>query len=256
MSAQPPNPALDKASSPTHPRDAVWRTVAHGPLPGLLLALTVVTGAVDAVSLLSLGRVFVANMTGNVVFIGLALVKAPGFSLGASIFALIGFLVGAAGGGWLTGHVPDDRARLLLIACLGEIALSVAALAIAASGTDLQAGPGRYTVSILLALAMGLQNAVVRRLAVPDLTTTVLTMTLTGIVADIRHGGWRHVALRRRLLSVLAMLGGAVAGGALVLHVSATADLVLVTGILVLVAGGVWAAAALDKGDWRRMRAA
>jgi hypothetical protein len=49
----------------------------HGPLPLLLLALTVVTGLVDAVSILRLGRVFVANMTGNVVFTGFAVTGAP-----------------------------------------------------------------------------------------------------------------------------------------------------------------------------------
>jgi hypothetical protein len=37
-------------------------------LPAMLLTLTVVTGVVDAASYLSLGHVFVANMTGNVVF--------------------------------------------------------------------------------------------------------------------------------------------------------------------------------------------
>ncbi|HEY5015850.1 MAG TPA: DUF1275 family protein [Streptosporangiaceae bacterium] len=76
--------------------------IAHprfGPLPGLLLILTAVTGVVDAVSILSLGRVFVANMTGNVVFAGFAVVGAPGFSLSASLFALAGFLAGAAAGG-------------------------------------------------------------------------------------------------------------------------------------------------------------
>ena len=74
---------------------------AYGPLYGLLLTLTVVTGVVDAVSILALGRVFVANMTGNVVFAAFALVGAPGFSLSASLFALAGFLVGAYGGGAL-----------------------------------------------------------------------------------------------------------------------------------------------------------
>ena len=59
-----------------------------GPLPELLLALTLVTGLVDAVSILALGRVFVANMTGNVVFAGFAMAGAPGFSLSASLFAL------------------------------------------------------------------------------------------------------------------------------------------------------------------------
>ena len=73
-------------------------TAAHGPLPGLLLILTVVTGAVDAVSILRLGRVFVANMTGNVVVAGFAAVGVPGFALGPSLVALAGFLVGAAVG--------------------------------------------------------------------------------------------------------------------------------------------------------------
>jgi uncharacterized membrane protein YoaK (UPF0700 family) len=65
----------------------------HGPLPAILLILTIVTGVVDAVSILALGRVFVANMTGNVVFIGFALVGVPGFSLTASLAALAGFIV-------------------------------------------------------------------------------------------------------------------------------------------------------------------
>src|SRR4051812_35232094 len=72
---------------------------AHGPLPALLLVLTVLAGVVDAVSILSLGRVFVANMTGNIVFVGFALAGAPGFSLAASLSALGGFLVGAGVGG-------------------------------------------------------------------------------------------------------------------------------------------------------------
>src|ERR1700754_1222443 len=84
-------------------RDAILaRLVAdaeHGPLPALMLVLTVLTGVVDAVSILDLGRVFVANMTGNVVFVGFALAGASGFSLAASLSALAGFLVGAAGGG-------------------------------------------------------------------------------------------------------------------------------------------------------------
>src|SRR3954466_13265574 len=70
----------------------------HGPLPALMLVLTALTGVVDAVSILSLGRVFVANMTGNVVFVGFALAGASGFSLSASLSALAGFLLGAAAG--------------------------------------------------------------------------------------------------------------------------------------------------------------
>ena len=59
------------------------------------MTLTVVTGLVDAVSYLALGHVFVANMTGNVVFLGFALAGAPGLSAPASLAALVAFLVGA-----------------------------------------------------------------------------------------------------------------------------------------------------------------
>src|SRR5215469_8784891 len=94
--------SMERPDEPSKPRrDGVLRTASHGPLPGLLLLMTVVTGAVDAVSILRLGRVFVANMTGNVVFAGFAVVGAPGFALGPSLVALAGFLVGAGAGGWL-----------------------------------------------------------------------------------------------------------------------------------------------------------
>jgi hypothetical protein len=45
-----------------------------------LLTLTAVTGLVDAVSYLRLGRVFVANMTGNVVFLGFSADPRSGLS--------------------------------------------------------------------------------------------------------------------------------------------------------------------------------
>src|SRR5258708_39104220 len=75
------------------------RGARHGPLPPLLVALTFITGLVDAFSYLVLGRVFVANMTGNVVLLGFALVGAPGFSVAASVVSLASFTVGAAAGG-------------------------------------------------------------------------------------------------------------------------------------------------------------
>src|SRR5579862_3789207 len=99
-----------------HPHGLPRSLAAHpryGPLPGLLLILTVVTGVVDSISILALGRVFVANMTGNVVFAGFAIVGAPGFSLSASLFALAGFLVGAGFGGTMITRVGSDRAALL-----------------------------------------------------------------------------------------------------------------------------------------------
>jgi uncharacterized membrane protein YoaK (UPF0700 family) len=210
----------------------------HGPLPALLLALTVLTGVVDAVSILSLGRVFVANMTGNVVFIGFAIGDAPGFSLGASLSALAGFLVGAFGGGRAVSRVGANRAALVRNAVAAESALLIIALVVAiAVGTPFQ-GVARDALAAMLATAMGLQNAAARRLAVPDLTTTVLTMTLTGLAADARESE-RGPVLVRRVLAVLMMLGGAIAGAVLVLDVNAAAALGVAAALLV----GVTAAA-------------
>ena len=97
-----------------------------GPLPPLLLALTVVTGLVDAFSYLVLGHVFVANMTGNVVFLGFALAGANGFSIPASVVALGAFGLGAVTGGRIATHMGAHRGRLLAVATTLE-ALLVAA---------------------------------------------------------------------------------------------------------------------------------
>jgi uncharacterized membrane protein YoaK (UPF0700 family) len=193
----------------------------HGPLPALLLTLTVVTGLVDAVSVLKLGRVFVANMTGNVVFTGFALVGTPGFSLGASLSALGGFLVAAMLYGVLTRRIAGDRALLLLVAGGSEAVLVAGALAITSAGP--LGGGHRSAAAGLLALAMGTQNAAAWRIAVPGMTTTVLTSTLTGIAADLPAGRYGP-ALTRRLLAVATMLAGAAAGAWLVLRVSVPAD--------------------------------
>jgi uncharacterized membrane protein YoaK (UPF0700 family) len=75
------------------------RDTRDGPLPPLLVTMTLVTGLVDAFSYLLLGHVFVANMTGNVVLLGFALVGAPGFSIAASLAAIASFALGALIGG-------------------------------------------------------------------------------------------------------------------------------------------------------------
>jgi uncharacterized membrane protein YoaK (UPF0700 family) len=239
----------------TRPPRSLWAATGYGPLPALLLVLTAVTGVVDAVSILALGRVFVANMTGNVVFAGFAAVGAPGFSLSASLFALAGFLVGAAIGGTLTVRSGKDRGALLRAGVLAEVILVAAALTVAAtSGTPLRAAVADG-IAALLATAMGIQNAVARKLAVPDLTTTVLTMTLTGIGADLRasfRGGPAQArdTLGRRLLAIATMLAGGVAGAWLVLNVSAVWALALATSLLAVTAAGALAAAA-RPGAWR-----
>ncbi|MFF3069619.1 YoaK family protein [Kitasatospora sp. NPDC057936] len=199
----------------------------HGPLVPLLLVLTVVTGVVDAVSYLALGHVFVANMTGNVVFLGFALAGAANLSATASLAALAAFLVGALAGGRLADRLPEHRGRLLRAAVAAQAALVVVSTVLAAAAGH-TADPVRYALIGLLALAMGGQNAVVRSLKVPDLTTTVLTMTITALAAD-RSGP-------RRLASAVWMLAGALLGALLVLHTNVPTALALASALLVAVA--------------------
>jgi len=206
----------------------------EGPLPLLLLILTFVTGLVDSVSYLNLGHVFVANMTGNVVFIGFALAGAPEFSAAASLAALAGFLVGALAAGRLGSTTGQHRGRFLAIAVLVKILLVIAALVVANIIANPDSQLVRYALIILLALAMGVQNATARRLAVPDLTTTVLTLTLTGLAADSTFAGGNNPRPARRLLATAAMLLGAAVGAHLVLHSGVVAVLTVTLALLVL----------------------
>jgi uncharacterized membrane protein YoaK (UPF0700 family) len=212
-----------------------------GRLPLMLLALTALTGVVDAASILALGRVFVANMTGNVVFVGFAVAGAAGFSLAASLFGLGGFLVGAGVGGRLVAWLAEDRSRLFAVAVSLELVLLGAATLVVVLSTQASSDGGRDFAVALLAVAMGIQNAVARFLAVPDLTTTVLTMTLTGIASDLRQGV-RSIAFARRLLAVISMFGGAVLGAELVLRQSPAVALGVGTILLAVVVAAAWQA--------------
>src|ERR1700752_3659641 len=107
------------------------RDPRHGPLPLLLVLLTVITGLVDAVSYLALGHVFVANMTGNVVFLGFAVVDAEDFSVPASLMSIAAFLFGALAGGRLGAWHGAHRGRLLAATLVIETLLASLALAVA-----------------------------------------------------------------------------------------------------------------------------
>lgn len=201
----------------------------------MLIALTVVTGLVDAVSYIALGHVFVANMTGNVVFLGFAIAGAHGLSASASLLALAAFFAGALGGGRIAVRIGAHRGRQLVAGTsVSGSLLVIAAIAAAAVGQPVSQA-ARYALIVPLALAMGAQNAIARRLAVPDLTTTVLTLTLTGVAADSRLAGGSGGRPARRLIAVSAMLAGAVVGALLVLRV----DLSLPIALAALLAVGV-----------------
>jgi uncharacterized membrane protein YoaK (UPF0700 family) len=209
---------------------------ARDPLPVLLLAITMTTGLVDAVSVIGLGRVFTANMTGNIVFLGFAVGGAPGFSAPRCFSAVAAFLVGAAIGGRLGKRSAQaSRGRWLLIVALIEAILFFAA-AVAAVGYDastMQPATGLYIMIVATGLAMGVRNATVRLLAVPDLTTTVLTLTLTGLAADSSIAAGANPRWARRVGAVVCMFLGAAIGAALVQRVGLIVPLAL-AGVCIL----------------------
>jgi uncharacterized membrane protein YoaK (UPF0700 family) len=208
---------------------------ADGALPSLMVLLTIVTGIVDAVAYLRLGHVFVANMTGNVVFLGFSAAGASGLSVVGSLVAIACFLPGGVVAGRLAASVGNRRLHQLRAATGIQLLLLAAAILVSATAGDHFGSQSRYALIVLLALAMGVQNATARRLAVPDLTTTVLTLTLTGIAADSQFAGGSGANTGRRLLSVAAMLLGATIGALLLLKVAPVASLALAAGILAIV---------------------
>ena len=223
----------------------------HGPLAPMMLALTFVTGLVDATSYLRLGHVFVANMTGNVVLLGFGLAGAAGISVLSSLVAIAAFVIGAGLGGALAGRSSAHRGRRLRAACAAQALLIALALIVSLIASSPLATAARYELIVPLAMAMGVQNATAQTLAIPELTTTVLTKTLTGIASEAGLLGGPGAQFGRRSVAVATMLAGALAGGLLVLDVSVAASLGL-AGALVVCVGA--AAHMLGRGDpgWTR----
>src|SRR5437870_1582872 len=202
-------------------------------IPYALLGMTAVTGLVDAVSFLSLGRVFTANMTGNIVLLAFATARVSGLSMARSLTALLAFLVGAILGGRVIARASADaQIRFAVQAFLLEVAFLFAAsfCSIGYRGDLREHSFQPFALIALTALAMGTRNAAVRKLAIPDLTTTVLTLTITGIGADSSLANGINPRLARRVASVAAMFLGA-ALGAIVIRYSISAALWLATAI-------------------------
>nr|WP_308288009.1 YoaK family protein [Streptomyces corallincola] len=223
----------------------------HTPLPPMMLAMTVSTGLVDSFSFLVLGHVFVANMTGNVVFSSFALAGAPGFTPGASLAALAAFVTGAFVGGVIAHRSGAQRGVILRRALFLETILVFAAYLVAANTDPAHQDAAKYALIAVLGIALGGQNATARTVAVPDLTTTVLTLTITGIVSDSRAAGGHDPRLPRRLLATAALFIGGLAGAFSILNGIPSLPLLLAT---LLLAGVTVASFRLTKSgeEWAR----
>jgi uncharacterized membrane protein YoaK (UPF0700 family) len=210
----------------------------------LMLVLTFSTGIVDAVGYLGLDRVFTANMTGNVVILGMALTGAEDLPIVGPIVALLGFLVGATVVGRVLRKAPAGWTTASSVV-FGLVGVGLGALAVVVTGlhgVPVEAGttapPAALAVTGTLGVVMGGQGAAARRLAVKDVTTVVVTSTLTGLAADSRLAGGTGEGWRRRIGAVVLILAGAAVGAALLRwHIGAGLALAAVIALLAALLG-------------------
>lgn len=201
----------------------------------LMLALTFSTGIADAVGYLGLDRVFTGNMTGNVVILGMGLAGGDDLPVAGPLLALGTFMAGAVVAGIVLRPTPAGWSRRTTGVLVGVgLVLGAIAVLLAVSDDDLP-HTVQLTVTGLLASAMGAQAATARHLAVKDVTTVVVTSTITGLAADSRLAGGSGKNSGRRIAAVALICAGA-GVGALLLQAHMAWGVVLSAGITLVVA--------------------
>jgi uncharacterized membrane protein YoaK (UPF0700 family) len=180
-----------------------------------LLLLTFSTGLVDAISVLVLGHVFVANMTGNVIFLGFWFAPHTVVDMPAALVAFVSFVMGAVLGGRLSRHLDGNVRRWLTVA-LGVEVVMLATLSILSGTGVLDYHDNTKLILIAgLALTFGSQAATARQFGIQELSTTVLTTTIVGIGFDSRVAGGTGHREKLRYSVVLTMCAGALVGATL-----------------------------------------
>jgi uncharacterized membrane protein YoaK (UPF0700 family) len=180
-----------------------------------LLLLTFATGLVDAISVLVLGHVFVANMTGNIIFLGFWFVPRAGVDLTAAIVAFVSFLTGTVIGGRLVRHFGVRTRRWLTTALGVEVVVLIALSILAGAGVLSYHANTKLVLICGLATTFGVQNATARQFGIQELSTTVLTSTVVGIGVDSRLAGGSGQREKLRYSVIFTMCGGAVVGATL-----------------------------------------
>lgn len=179
----------------------------------LMMTLTVVTGSLDAVGYLGLDRVFTGNMTGNVVILGMGVAAEEGLPVAGPLIALFGYIVGAA----IVGALIRGRRRAWTALTTGTIGVNAVVLAAVATGLLVRPvdgdSVGGIAAAATIAVVMGAQASVARFLAVTDMTTVVVTSTITSYASETLFKGGLVWFTHRRLWAVVAIFAGALAGG-------------------------------------------
>jgi uncharacterized membrane protein YoaK (UPF0700 family) len=216
----------------------------------LVVALTVVTGATDAIAFTRLGGVFTSVMTGNMVLLGVGLGRGTWATLRHAGLAVVLFMLGSMIGARIAGAPRDDDAiwpRPVTVALAGELGLFAAAGAFWWATGSHPSGTAATVMLAITALALGLQSSAVLRLNVAGLSTTYLTGTLTTLVhtLTVTH---RLKGSGRSLCILLALIGGAGTGAVLAYRLPVLAPLI---SLLLLTAVVALSGATLARGRSR-----
>ena len=183
----------------------------------LMLLLTFGTGMIDAIGYLGLDRVFTGNMTGNVVILGMAVAGSDDLPIIGPALALVGFMLGAAfAGRALPAKTDHWIARFSWMLVANAVIMIGSAIALIAIGDGLDTGSAA-PVTTALAVAMGLQAGLARVIAVRDVTTVVVTSTITSLASDSVLGANKRAGAGRRIASISLITAGALVG-ALMVH--------------------------------------
>ncbi|OAN36113.1 YoaK family protein [Mycolicibacterium iranicum] len=203
-----------------------------------LLLLTFTTGLIDAVSVLVLGHVFVANMTGNVVFLGFWFASHTVVDLTAAVVAFACFMAGTIVGGRLM-RALGGNARVWIVTALGvEVALLALLAVLAGAGVLHYHDDTKLVLIAGLATAFGVQHSTARQFGIQELTTTVLTSTIVGIGVDSRLAGGTGARQRLRIAVVATMCLGALVGATLTRFT--VAPIIALAAVVVTVSGALF----------------
>lgn len=216
------------------------RTQASIARDGLLALLAFASGNLDALGFLSLGRVFTSNMTGNLVLLGLAVGHVDRAGIVRSLAVLLTFILGGlfgaalAGAGRPTSLWPPRVGLAVDTECV-----ALAALALIWAHAGLVPGAwATYAMLALAGLAMGAQSAVVRYLRLDGLSTTYVTGTVIGLLAEFATGQGDPEQRLRGVGVVLALIAGAAFETLVIYRLHALAALLPLTALLLVAVAG------------------
>src|SRR6201995_2728276 len=194
---------------------AVTSPVSHRFTVAALLLLTFATGLADSISILVLGHVFVANMTGNVIFLGFWLAPRTSIDLTAVAVALPTFVCTTIVSGRLSRHFADRTRTWITTVLATEIVLLLGLSVLAGAGVLHYHDNSKLVMIGLLAVTFGLQHSSARQFGIQELSTTVLTSTIVSFGLDSRLAGGTGERQKLRFSVVFTMCAGAFLGATL-----------------------------------------